>query len=201
VTAFCFTQRYGSLKSPASKCAEVAPNTTVIALAASVRPRTPVIRCVCATRLKMIAHQNKTQNRRLKPLRRFAQQFHKRTRSCWSEKSPSGPCPCAEISEAKPVGVWAGLSDWFQQANDLDCRRTSRRRKAFRCARWCRADCVFGIGKSDLCRPTDWTNLKRRCVDYEGERTLEIQLWRARWSARCIFRISKSREVTGADAV
>jgi len=53
------------------------------------------------------------------------------------------------------------LSDWFQWANDLDCRRASRRRKALRCAcRW-KADCVCGIGKSGLYPPIDWTNLAK----------------------------------------
>jgi len=31
--------------------------------------------------------------------------------------------------------VGLGLSRGFRRANDLDCRRTPRRRKAFRCAK------------------------------------------------------------------
>jgi len=46
------------------------------------------------------------------------------------------------------------LSDWCQQANDLDCWRTSRQRKAFRCASGWKADCISGtrIGDSRLPR-------------------------------------------------
>jgi hypothetical protein len=37
------------------------------------------------------------------------------------------------------------ISDWLQRANDLDCWRTSGRRKAFRCACWWKADCVLEL--------------------------------------------------------
>jgi len=45
-------------------------------------------------------------------------------------------------SNAAAVGAWATSQPLIQSANNLDCWRTSWRRKAFRCARGWIADCV-----------------------------------------------------------
>jgi len=44
------------------------------------------------------------------------------------------------------------LSPWFQRVNNLDCRRASRRRKAFRCARRWKANGIFGTRVCDSIR-------------------------------------------------
>jgi len=44
------------------------------------------------------------------------------------------------------------LSDWFQWANDLCCRRASWRREAFRCARGWKADGFSGTWIGDTVR-------------------------------------------------
>src|SRR6266700_8181584 len=62
----------------------------------------------------------------------------------------------AEQSQPNPVtpqqswlGLGLSLSRGFDRANDLDCGRTSRRRKALRCARRGIIDGVSGIGIGD----------------------------------------------------